>query len=210
MVRLFATTPVSHPLTEVVESLSNHPSVHVVGISDKGLDTVDAIRSESVDVVVFAETLADLARAIRISVPIPLSALPTMVVAMETLSAPQLITSAAYGFDGILPLTKDTDASATRLNDLVQGRHRLSDEAPVETISYGLLARPLVTDDPVDRQIADLVGSGLDDDEIAHLTGQSLQDVRNRIEGIIHANQLSTRTHLAIMRAAHIVVPDFS
>jgi hypothetical protein len=34
--------------------------------------------------------------------------------------------------------------------------------------------------------------------------------VRNRVEALLFANDLRSRTHLAILRASHVVIPDFA
>ncbi len=210
MVRLFATTSTDDPLLEIVTSLQRHPLIDVVGIGTTGRDTVEAIRRNEVDTLVFSLALADVARAVRMSGHVPFGGSPTLVVASDSESHPFRMTSLAYGFDSVLPIADGPDAAAARLIEISQGRHRLRDSASDDAPEPGLLARVLVTHDPVDREIADLVGSGLGDDEIARVTGRSIQDVRNRIEAIIHVNDLSTRTHLAVMRAAQIVVPDLS
>ena len=160
--------------------------------------------------MVFSEHLADLARVIRITGHLPFGGPTAVVMAADRTTDARRVTSLAYGFDSVLPITNDPDAAAKRLREIVDGQHRLVDETPVGSLAPGLLARALVVDDPVDREIADLVGSGLGDDEIARVTGHSIQEVRNRIEGIIDANKVTTRTHLAVMRAAQIVVPDLT
>lgn len=210
VVRVFAAASAGDRLEALAKDLRSHPEVEVVGIGSTGNKTVEVLRTEPVDTCVFSETLADLARAIRLSTGIPLNGSPAMVVAADSISDARLVTSLAYGFDSILPVAAGPDAAARRLVEIANGQHRLSNEIPVDSLAPGLLARRLVADDPIDRQIADLVGSGLDDGEISRVTGRSIQDVRNRIESIIDANSLSTRTHLAIMRAAQIVVPDFA
>lgn len=210
VVRLFATARTNDQLVSLARDLQSHPLVEVVGVGSTGQETVDILRNEPVDTFVFSESMADLARAIRLSVGLPLNSSPAWVVATDSMSGARLVTSLAYGFDSILPIVDDPDAAARRLVEIMDGQHRLSDEIPIGSFAPGLLARTLLADDPIDRQIADLVGAGLDDHEISRVIDRTIQDVRNRIESIIDANQLSTRTHLAIMRAAQIVVPDFA
>lgn len=210
VVKLFATSPPGDPLVDIVAALRSHSSIDVIGVGETGRETVEAIRAVSPDALVFADSLSDLARAIRISAGIPLQSSPTMVLAAERISRPLLVRSLAYGFDAVLPIDDTPEATASRIAEIVDGHHRLADETNLDSPAPGILSRILVTHDPIDREIADLVGSGLGDDEIARVTGRSIQDVRNRIEGIIDANNLSTRTHLAVMRAAQIVVPDLS
>jgi DNA-binding NarL/FixJ family response regulator len=56
----------------------------------------------------------------------------------------------------------------------------------------------------------DLVGAGLSDEAISGTLKISIQEVRNRIEGLLTSNGLSSRTHLAVARASHVVIPDFT
>lgn len=211
IVRLFAATPPDDRLAGLVRDLQAHPQVDVIGVGETGRETVDAIRTEAVDALLFAEPLSDLARAIRVSAGIPIQTSPTMVLASGEVSQPLLVTSLAHGFDAVLPIDDTPDAVTRRLTEIVNGEHRLSGNMLPGALAVepGLLAQPLVTDDPLDQQVADLVGSGLSDQDIAQVTGRSIQDVRNRIENLMAINHLATRTHLAIRRAAHIVVPDF-
>lgn len=53
-----------------------------------------------------------------------------------------------------------------------------------------------------DRHIADLVGIGLTDEEIARVIDRSLQHTRNRIEHLLFSNDLTHRTQLAVIRAS--------
>lgn len=209
-VRLFATASTGDDLSRLTAEFRSRPEVHVVGVGTTGRETVAALREEPIDALLFSPNLADIARVIRISGRIPMNSSPALVVAAESISHARRATSLAYGFDSILPTSVGAEVAANRLIEIVDGQHRLTNETPVDRQTPGLLARALVADDPVDREIADLVGSGLDDDDIARVTGRSIQDVRNRIEHIIDANRLSTRTHLALLRAAQINVPDFS
>lgn len=210
MVKLFATTPPGDPLAKIVNTFQSHPNIEVVGTGDTGRDTVEALARHQIDAVIFSWSRADIARVIRMSGRVPENSSPALVVASESVSQPFRVTSLAYGFDSVLPIAHGPEAAATRLLEISAGHHRLTDEASIDSLTPGLLARTLIADDPVDREIADLVGSGLGDDEIARVTGRSIQEIRNRLEAIIHANNLSTRTHLAVMRAAQIVVPDLS
>jgi DNA-binding NarL/FixJ family response regulator len=212
VVRLFATAGPSDRLAEAVESLRVHPLVDVVGIAPTGRETSDAIRNENVDALVVSDHLSDVARLIRVSTGIPLSDPPAMVVAAEQISKPLMARSLASGFDGVVALHEGSDATATRLSQIVEGQHRLIDDPSLGTISLapGQLARALTVQDDTDRQILDLVGTGLDDREIAALAELTIQEVRNRVEALLFANDLRSRTHLAILRASHVVIPDFA
>lgn len=211
-VRLFATADPSDRLAEAIEMLRAHPLVDVVGVAPTGRETADAIRSENVDALVVSDHLSDVARLIRVSSGIRLNDSPAMVVAAEQISKPVMARSLASGFDGVVALHDGTDATATRLSQIVEGQHRLIDDPSLRTIplAHGQLARTLTVQSDTDRQILDLVGTGLDDREIAALAELTIQEVRNRIEALLFANDLNSRTHLAIMRASHVVIPDFT
>lgn len=73
----------------------------------------------------------------------------------------------------------------------------------------GLLARELIFEDADDQPVADLVGTGLSDDDIARVMGWTIQPVRNRIENLLASNELTSRTQLVVLRASRLKVPDF-
>ena len=212
MVKVFATTGPGMPCGDFVASLGAHPDVDLVGVGSDGRDAVDAIRSAEIDALLFGEEYADLARTIRLSLGILLNGSPAMVLAAEEVSKGIIVRSIACGFDGLVAISDPTVTAADRLVNIVNGMQRLWDEPLLGEINYtpGLLARTLVSGSPLDAEVLDLVGAGLDDDAIARLLGIGIQDVRNRIEGLMHVNGLTSRTHLAVARASHVVIPDFA
>lgn len=212
MVKVFATTSPGMPCGDFVASLGTHPVIDVVGVGSDGRDAVDAIRSAEVDALLFGEEYSDLARTIRLSLGIPLNSSPAMVLAAEGVSKGVIVRSIACGFDGLVAITDPTVTAADRLVNIVNGQNLLVNEPLLGEINYtpGLLARTLVSDSPLNSEVLDLVGAGLDDGAIARLLGIGIQDVRNHIEGLLHANGLTSRTHLAVARASHVVIPDFA
>lgn len=74
-------------------------------------------------------------------------------------------------------------------------------------MSPGLLARELVFRDSNDRLVSDLVATGLTDDDMALAMGWTIQKVRNQIEHLLSANELTHRTQLAVIRASLLKVP---
>jgi DNA-binding NarL/FixJ family response regulator len=212
MVSLFATTQRDGPCGSFTDALRSHPDIEVVGIGANGREVLEAIRSTSVDAVLFDEVYADLARTIRLSAEIPLNSSPTMVLAAENVTRPIIVKSIACGFDGVVSITDELRLAAKRLTDIVNGDERLVDEPLLAELQYtpGLLVRQLVSAGPIDREVMDLVGAGLNDEAISGTLKISIQEVRNRIEGLLTSNGLSSRTHLAVARASHVVIPDFT
>lgn len=212
MVKVFAATKPGMPCGDFVDALHSHPEIDLVGVGANGRETVDAIRSTSLDALLFGEEFADLARTIRLSADIPLNSTPTMVLAADGISKPVIVRSLACGFDGVVSMSEQVSSTAKRLVNIVNGEHRLVDEPILGQINYtpGLLVRSLITSSSVDSEVMDLVGAGLDDVAIGETLGMSIQQVRNVIEGLLHMNNLASRTHLAVARASHVVIPDFA
>ncbi len=212
MIRLFAATAATERLSALVDDLKSHPQVEVIGKAHTGRDTFEAVRTQNFDALVMSEHLSDVARALRLSGALPEEVPPALVAASESPTPAAIVRSLAYGFDSILPVRDDSNAVVKRLTEIVDGRHRLAEDSIVADLGvpHALLARTLVVDEMIDGQIADLVGAGLDDHNIALVTSRSIQEIRNRIEGLLVTNDLATRTHLAVVRAAQIVVPDLA
>ncbi len=84
------------------EMLDKFQVPRLVGVGANGRETVDAIRSTSLDALLFGEEFADLARTIRLSAGIPLNSTPVMVLAADDISKPVIVRSLACGFDGVV------------------------------------------------------------------------------------------------------------
>ena len=212
MVSVFVTAPGSEPFVSFMESLQSDSEVDLVGIGTTGRETVEAIRSNPIDAVIFADEYADLARAVRISARLPLNGQPSMVLAAPDRTDALVVRSALYGFDGIIVLADGRDSHARSISAVVSGATRTADDPLVLQlgIPHGLLVREFVAVDEKDNQVADLVGVGLDDRAIATTMSISVQEVRNRIENLLSVNGLSSMTHLAVVKASRVIVPDFA
>lgn len=212
VVKIFAATFGADAYSEFVDSLRDEPDVDLIGKGSTGGQAVEAIRDAGVDALVFAENLADLARTLRLSAEIPLNGSPSMVICNEKNTTAHIVRSVIYGFDGFVSLDQDTSEASRRISAIVNGDKRLSDEPVVRELGIqpGLLVRGLIFANELSQQVADLVGAGLDDDGIAYSMGISVQQVRNQIELLLHTNKLASRTHLAVARASHVVIPDFA
>lgn len=212
MVSVFATVPEAEPFGSFLELLRGNPKIELVGVGSTGRETVHAIRSRPLDTVIFADDYADLARTVRLSSRLPLNTRPSMVLASHEWNDPVIVRSALYGFDGIITLDGDLAEQIRRITSVVDGSDRPTDYPLMQQlgIPHGLLVREFVATDERDRHVADLVGVGLDDRAIATTMSVPIQEVRNRIESLLSINGLSSRTHLAVVRAGRVIVPDFA
>lgn len=212
MASIFAAAPTAGPFGSFLESLRTHPSIDLIGVGTTGLETVEAIRSHPVDALIFADVYADLARVVRLSAHPPTDGWPSMVLAAAQRTDSVLVRSVLYGFDEVVALDEDPSSNLRRITAAADGAERLTSETPVKQLGvlHGLLVRDFVAPEERDVEVADLVGVGLDDREIATVMSITVQEVRNRVEGLLHANGLPSRTHLAVMRAGRVIVPDFA
>lgn len=212
MASIFAAVPTAGPFGSFLESLRAHPSIDLVGVGTTGLETVEAIRSHPVDALLFADVYADLARVVRLSAHPPANGWPSMVLAAAQRSDSVLVRSVLYGFDEVVALDEDPSSNLRRISAAADGAERLTSGIPVKQLGvlHGLLVRDFVVSEERDVEVADLVGVGLDDREIAAVMSITVQEVRNRVESLLHANGLPSRTHLAVMRAGRVIVPDFA
>ena len=135
-----------------------------------------------------------------------------MVLAAPERSDPVIVRAALYGFDGIIALADDPADRLRRISAAIDGSESPADEPLVQRlgIPHGLLVREFVASGERDREVADLVGVGLDDRAIATTMSVPVQEVRNTIERLLSTNGLTSRTHLAVVRAGRVIVPDFA
>ena len=184
----------------------------IVGSAQTGREVSAAMKESAADIFAFPPDWLELGRSIRISLDVPERGSPAFVVAGESPGLSLVVKSHLYGMDGIVDTTQDQDAVVSRLNAVVDGSWHLSRDPAVTGLglSHGLLSREPVIRNREDREIADLLGGGLTDDEIADLLGIPVQRVRNRIEHLIFENDLVYRTQLAVLVTSLVKVPDFS
>ena len=182
----------------------------IAEVRSTGPELAEVFRDQRTDALVFPSASADLVRTVRLSNGTSLGSQPAMIVAVAPVSAAHVVRAATSGFHGVVSARDLTDPPASVIEDFVSGRRRLLDDPALARIRLtpGLLARPLVLEQPIDEEIADLIGLGLPDEDIALATGHSLQTVRNRIEGLLNANQLDFRTQLVVMRASRLSMPE--
>lgn len=209
---VFATAPEAEPYGTFLDSLRALPTIDVVGVGTSGRETIKAVRANPIDALIFADEYADLARTVRLSARLPLNGRPSLLLAALERTDPVVIRSSLYGFDGVIALEDDPSDWIRQITAVVGGSERTADEPIVRQFGmpHGLLVRDFVAKDERDKVVADLVGVGLDDRAIATTMSIPVQEVRNRIEGLLAVNGLASRTHLAVARAGHVFVPDFA
>jgi DNA-binding NarL/FixJ family response regulator len=190
-------------LDSTVEQLAVSPAVEIVGVATTGRESIDALRSSSVDVFMFPVDWFNLARMIRSC--IDGSAEPSYVVAAPAPSRVHVVRALQYGYDGV-------DAVSTHLAAVAAGEVSLYDHPSLASLDLepGLLARELSYPTAVDADVADLIASGLTDADIAETLSLPLQTVRNRVEALLTSNELSHRTQLAILQIVSWKIPDFA
>ncbi|MFZ9696611.1 MAG: hypothetical protein ACO3C5_03135 [Ilumatobacteraceae bacterium] len=201
MLRLHFAGPQGHPLSS---------SLALVGTTTTIGATLNAIRTNRIDALVFAYEWAHPMKAVRATVSA--EAFPPFIAVHEQASRAAMVHTLACGFDGLVGTIDGSDAIINKIERIVDGTWSFDSEPWLREVglSQGLLAKELELSEDDDEQLVDLVGTGLPDGDIASLMNWSIQRVRNRIENLLSNNQLSYRTQLAVIRAARLKVPDFS
>lgn len=200
------------PLTAVAELLQRAPELNLVSIARTGRDAIDVLNSEPVDVSIHSEDTVELSRFIRDAIPETVSSSVARVVASPRPTTPLLVKAHQFGFDGVIAVPSSPAALASELVDVVSRRSSLSEHPVIKSLNLtpGILTRTLFYANQLESGIADLIGIGLSDREIAETLQLSLQAVRNHIEQLLQDNQLSTRTQLAVLHAINWSIPDFA
>lgn len=200
------------PLTTVADLLQQVPDVNVVSVARTGRHAVDVLNREAVDVSIHSEDTVELSRFIRNALHDDVSSSVARVVATPRPATPLLVKAHQFGFDGVIQLPRTPEQIAADLVDVVSRRTSLSEHPTIKSLNLtpGILTRTLTYSNQLESGIADLVGIGLSDTEIAETLQITLQAVRNHIEQLLRDNQLSTRTQLAVLHAINWSIPDFA
>ena len=211
-INLFVARSDNDGLEPMIGTLATLDGIRLLGTGTSGAQIAAALRTDEPDAIVFPVDRADLARTIRVSARVPVESAPFFVAASEHITRPLIVKAALSGFHGLVETGAAPATLGAHIGAIVTGRDRLADEPILRDLGLppGLLARGLVVEPGNDSDIADLVGAGLPDADIAVTVGTPLQTVRNRIEHILHVNGLTHRTQLAVVRASLVKVPDFS
>ncbi len=212
MLRLFIGDTQESELQPLLSAANEHPNVEIVGVGHTGREVSRAVRQEDVNALIFPNSLAELCRAIRISASTASPPPPSFIVGSDEISLALEVKASLYGFDGAVSIQDEPQVIFGKIEEIVVGSDRDPSDPLLEDLGLrpGLLAKEFKTTNPDDRLVADLVGAGLPDKDIASITGKNVQDVRNTIERLLHANDLTYRTQLAVLRASSWKVPDFS
>lgn len=200
------------PLTTVADLLQQVPDVNVVSVARTGRHAVDVLNREAVDVSIHSEDTVELSRFIRNALHDDVSSSVARVVATPHPATPLLVKAHQFGFDGVIQLPRTPEQIAADLVNVVSRRTSLSEHPTIKSLNLtpGILTRTLTYSNQLESGIADLVGIGLSDTEIAETLQITLQAVRNHIEQLLRDNQLSTRTQLAVLHAINWSIPDFA
>jgi DNA-binding NarL/FixJ family response regulator len=199
-------------LQNVAGLLNDAPGVNVVAIARTGREALRVLNSEPVDLSIHSEDTVDLSRLIRHELRDEVAESVSRVVAAEAPTTPLIVKAHQLGFDGILTVPQTAAELAAALKAVLTRRNPLSEHPIIKTLdlSPGALDRRLRYANQTEIGIADLMGIGLADQDIATAMQLSLQSVRNHIESLLHANSLSNRTQLAVLRAIDWSIPDFA
>ena len=162
--------------------------------------------------LIFPLELVDLIRAIRNSNQAVAGGRSRLVMTADPISVSVKALATLSGFHGVVESAGDADEARLVLNRVHEGSANLADDPHLAGLNLtpGMLGRSIATDDPIDREILNLIGLGLADDIISQALDISIQRVRNRVEHLLVSNDLAHRTQLAVIRAALLKVPDFA
>jgi DNA-binding NarL/FixJ family response regulator len=212
MLKLFVGGPSLGSLDSLLVAAEHRDDVEVVGVGRNGKDLAHAVKSLDVNALVVPHSWAELGRALRITLKSAPGTMPAYILGAEELSPSILVKTALFGYDGAVSVSNDPEVTLNEIGEIVQGRKPMGNVELLQHLGLrqGALARELRVDQPGDAEVADLVGAGLPDSDIATITGLSIQQVRNAVERLLHINGLTYRTQLAVLRAASWPVPDYT
>lgn len=184
-------------------------SISLTGSSTSIGTTVDAIRSNDLDALLFSSEWAHPMKSVRSA--LSQSSVPSFIAVHRHASRASIVHALACGFDGVVSVSDDPKSTIAKIEKIIDGTWTFESEPWLRELGLrrGILARELVLSDTNDEQLVDLVGTGLPDEDIAMLMDWTIQQVRNRIESLLTDNDLAYRTQLAVIRAASLKVPDF-
>ena len=201
MLKLYFAGPTGHPLAT---------EINVAGTTTSVGATVEAVQSREFDALLFPSEFAHPMRSIRASLSVDVA--PSFIAVHERPSRAALVHALACGFDATVATAEGRDSVIDRIQHIVNGTWSFESEPWLRELGLtrGLLARDLILGEADDEQLVDLMGTGLPDDDIAHLMDWTIQRVRKRIAALLDENDLRYRTQLAVVRAASMKVTDFT
>jgi DNA-binding NarL/FixJ family response regulator len=200
------------PEADLVHSrLSGRPDFRIPPVRSTGVEVVETLRSDPVDVLLLPMDWVDVARAIKKDIVPALTDTPSIVLIAH---APRLSTRAralASGFDGVVDLEDDIEVVVTALHRITNSSSADENDFMVSDLGIipDLLARNLSLIDQHDSELLDLLAIGTTDEEIALAMEWNIQQVRNRVAALLDANGLRYRTQLAVAHVSSARIPDF-
>lgn len=211
MLRLFVGEPNPSGLGPLITAAEQRDDVEVVGVGANGKDLAHAVKTLDINALVVPHSWAELGRALRITLGSAPGTAPAYILGADELSPSLIVKTALYGFDGAVAVAADPQVALHKIDEIVRGERPLVTDELLQRLGlrHGALACEMKFVAPGDAEIADLVGTGLPDSDIAKITGRSIQQVRNAVERLLHANGLAYRTQLAVLRTASWPVPDY-
>lgn len=191
--------------------LSNRPDFRVSTIRSTGVQVVEALQSDSIDVVLLPMDWVDVARAIKRDVLPILGNNPSLVLIAENPRLGSRARALASGFDGVIDLSDDTESIVATLHRMTPSRFPFEQDSIARDLEIipGLLVRNLSHIDADDSQLLDLLAIGATDEDVAVALEWNIQAVRNRITALLEVNALRYRTQLAVIHLSSAKIPDF-
>lgn len=112
-----------------------------------------------------------------------------------------LVKAAQFGFDEVLDPDEETAVLARQIQQVLDDHRSILVHPLLNAVDVvpGLFTRSISFTDDLDEEMVEMLALGLGDKDIASVTGQSLQAVRNRIARLITDHGLSSRTQLAAL-----------
>lgn len=196
-------------LASIVEAIEADGELELTDVVRTGTALSKVLRDGRTGLCVIAVELLDIDRVVDRH--LGGIARPKKVVAATETPASLIVKAHQYGLDDVIAMNMERQLILRRLKQVANGESNMADHP----VLRGLTPRPGVSS-PVrlgendDPDILVLLGLGLSDDEIAMVTGATIQRVRNRIAALIELNKVRTRTHLVVMQATNLHIPDFT
>lgn len=198
-------------LGELIERISSIDSFTSVTECRSAREVASLMRTQDVEAFVFPKEWAEVCRSLRLEPREDARKLPVFILAAHSPTKATYVKSLLFGFDGVLDTSEEPHHLAGHMSAIFDGTRHLIDEEALRNLNlrHGLFAREVLVDNADDLDLAQLVGAGLPDSEIAALLGWNIQQVRNRIEHLLTTNELSYRTQLAVLSSSVWRIPDF-
>lgn len=194
-----------HELIEscrVVADLRPHIYVEAEVVSP--WEVRDLVERGDVDCLVYAsDTLrAQFALARHLGDCTTCADAPRSIVVARNLCPATVYGLLAFGVDDVVELTDDVESFARDLADAVDARRLVCASHLVGGVlpPPPLVGRRIVSRDPVDEAIVELVAAGYTDREIAEVMHYSHQSIRNKLSRILMESGLRNRTQLAALQ----------